>query len=148
MPQGPGTVASAITVGIVWFLNPLPDTVRIAVLGVLMGLGIWAAGSYVRLTRQPDPGEVVIDEVVGMIIAAWTVGQSAVGLLAAFVLFRFFDIVKPPPIRQIDRWSKGGAAKESGGPNALWSAGVGIILDDVVAGVIVAALMTALQIWT
>jgi phosphatidylglycerophosphatase A len=89
-------------------------------LGVgLLGLGVWAATQAEKHFGRVDPGQVVIDEVVGQIITllAWP-RRSWGWVLAGFLLFRFFDIVKPFPARRVERFPQG------------W----GIMLDDVVAG--------------
>ncbi len=83
---------------------------------------------------MPDHSGIVFDEVVGFLVAAASLlpGQSVAAgplwawLLAAFIAFRFFDIVKPPPIRQLDRSLHGG---------------LGIMLDDFVAGVYAATVI-------
>ncbi len=86
----------------------------------IFALGVWAAGHAERFFDRIDPGEVVIDEVVGQIIT-FLARPDAPGkyLLAGFILFRIFDVVKPFPVRRAERLPGG------------W----GIMLDDVVAGV-------------
>ena len=107
---------------------------------VLVGvLGLWAAGVEIAGAADPDPGHIVIDEVVGQWIALWPIafgaasaGASVItlwpGWLAAFVLFRLFDIWKPGPVGWADR--QGGAA--------------GLMGDDVIAGVMAAIGVTLL----
>jgi phosphatidylglycerophosphatase A len=77
------------------------------------------AEMYERSTSRHDPQEIVIDEVVGYVIAMTWLPETAASYFAAFVAFRFFDILKPFPIRQIDRKVPGG---------------LGTVLDDVAAG--------------
>ena len=101
-------------------------------------LGYWATAGILA-GRSEDPAEVVIDEVVGMMIALWplSIGLSRMGAewhvwpwpgwVLGFLLFRFFDIVKPPPVSWADRVP---------GP-------LGVMLDDIVAGVLT-ALITVL----
>jgi phosphatidylglycerophosphatase A len=120
---GPGTWASATT-AIVWaalarairsdFRTPL--AVAIAVLIVL--IGIPAATQISRASGKKDPQMVVIDEVAGQLIALIAVPLAWKPFLVGFVLFRAFDIVKPPPVRQLEALSEG----------------FGIVLDDVAAG--------------
>jgi len=87
---------------------------------VLMPLGIWAAGKTAGEIQSKDPGIVVVDEVLGQwITLAGVVSFNWVSWLAAFCLFRLFDIWKPPPVRQLE---------------ALPS-GTGIVADDVMAGI-------------
>jgi len=107
---------------------------------VLVGvLGLWAAGVEIAGAADPDPGHIVIDEVVGQWIALWPIAFGAAsagasvtalwpGWLAAFVLFRLFDIWKPGPVGWADR--QGGAA--------------GLMGDDVIAGIMAAIGVTLL----
>ncbi len=130
----PGTAGSFVAAVTSIFL---PTGVRTAVLLALTGIGIWAAGAYERLTGTTDPSEVVIDEVVGQLIA--TLGHiagtgahdsSARYFIACFILFRFFDILKPWPVS---------ACEKAPG-------GVGIMLDDIVAGILACGLLFALRL--
>lgn len=86
--------------------------------------GYWAAGQFDRLSGRHDSKEIVIDEVVGQWIALlpvfFFVGLSVKYIIIAFILFRFFDILKPWPIARIDKRIKGP---------------LGVMLDDVLAGV-------------
>lgn len=94
----------------------------------LTGPAIWAAGVTARETGLKDPQIVVIDEVVGQWIAL--AGASELNWkswLAAFLLFRAFDIWKPPPVRQLERLP----------------GGTGIVLDDLMAGVYAALVLSA-----
>jgi phosphatidylglycerophosphatase A len=87
---------------------------------VLMAPGIWAAGRTARACGKKDPSLVVIDEVLGQwITLAGATALNWTSWLAAFALFRLLDIYKPPPVRQLE---------------AL-PGGVGIVADDVMAGV-------------
>ena len=67
-------------------------------LAVVLAGGVWAASAAERLYGQPDPGAIVIDEVAGMLITLFWIPVTWVGVLAAFLAFRFFDIVKPYPV--------------------------------------------------
>lgn len=124
-PIAPGTAGSAVGLLIVAGLGRF-DGDRFwssAVLGVvallLFGVGVWAAGEAEKVLGRTDPGPVVIDEVVGqMITFLWLPHATWKWLLAGFLLFRAFDIVKPPPARQAERFPRG------------W----GIMMDDVIAG--------------
>ncbi len=95
----------------------------------LLGLGIWAAGGAERAFESEDDGRIVIDEVVGQLIALGPLVGSAptfFGLVTAFVAFRLFDVWKPLPVRWAERSFEGGK---------------GVMLDDVVAGVMAAAVV-------
>ena len=94
--------------------------------GVLAGLlftavlGIPAADHMERSLGASDPGKVVIDEIAGYLLAMAGSPVAAGHIIAGFFLFRFFDIVKPPPIRQAERYLRGG---------------LGVVADDLLAGV-------------
>ncbi|MGA9545760.1 MAG: phosphatidylglycerophosphatase A [Candidatus Sulfotelmatobacter sp.] len=120
---GPGTWASAATV-LLWTalchaLAPglrIPVAIALALLVVL--IGIPAATQVARGSGITDPQFVVIDEVAGQLVALIAVPFAWKSFLAAFILFRVFDIVKPPPVRQLEALPDG----------------TGIVLDDVAAG--------------
>lgn len=120
---GPGTWASATTV-LLWaalahvFAPPLriPAALILAVLVTL--IGIPAATRVSRGSATKDPQFVVIDEVAGQLVALIAVPLAWKSFLAAFILFRAFDIVKPPPVRQLEALPEG----------------TGIVLDDIAAG--------------
>ena len=124
-PVAPGTAGSLLGVGIVLAFSLLPvapawRSVAGALAAIiLMVLGAAAASKAETFFGRVDPGQVVIDEVVGQMIAlvAWPVAGWKT-YVAGFILFRFFDIVKPFPARRCERIAGG------------W----GIMLDDVVAG--------------
>jgi phosphatidylglycerophosphatase A len=91
--------------------------------------GVWAAGRVCKHLCATDPQRVVIDEISGQMIALIPLWQSLspVGLIAAFVLFRAFDIIKPYPIRKLEHLP----------------GGLGVMLDDVLAGVFAGLLIFA-----
>ena len=130
---GPGTWGSAATV-LLWILivHALPLHLRVPVaiaLAVLVTLaGIPAATRVARAYGKKDPQFVVIDEVAGQMIALIAVPFSWKTFLAAFILFRTFDILKPPPVRQLEKIPEGS----------------GIMLDDVAAGVYALIIMQLL----
>ena len=124
-PVAPGTAGSAVGLALViafrqTSLKPLGLAVCLATFtGLLFVLGVWSAGKAEKVFGRVDPRQVVIDEVAGQIITfiatpriAWT------GLIAGFILFRAFDVVKPFPAGRAERFPGG------------W----GIMLDDAVAG--------------
>jgi phosphatidylglycerophosphatase A len=120
---GPGSWASAETVLLWWlFSHWITSTwqlwagVLLAALTVLVGIP--AATRVARASGLKDPQFVVIDEVAGQLITFIAVPLSWKSLLLGFILFRGFDIVKPPPVRQLEHLSEG----------------VGIVVDDVAAG--------------
>ena len=117
-PWGPGTLGSATAVVIALWLSWSPLGTGIAGLIFLLP-SVWAAGVEARNSGRHDPGHIVADEVVGQWVTI--AGASVINwesALAAFVLFRLFDIWKPPPARQLERLP----------------GGFGIMADDVMAG--------------
>src|ERR1700681_3279316 len=127
---GPGTWASAVSVAI-WaavatVVSPSLRTPVAVVLATLVTLiGIPAATRVARASATKDPQFVVIDEVAGQLIALVAVPLAWRTFLASFILFRFFDIIKPPPVRQLERLPEG----------------AGIVLDDVAAGIFALVIM-------
>lgn len=130
---GPGTWASLATVGL-WAIlgSSLPPAARwpVALSCALSAavVGIAAANRMVRATGLKDPQIVVIDEVAGQMIALIAAPLTWQCLLAGLILFRAFDIVKPPPVRQLEALPEG------------W----GVMLDDVAAGVLALLVLQAL----
>jgi phosphatidylglycerophosphatase A len=121
--KGGGTIASIATVLIWWlaaqYLKPATLVLMTAVAALAATvLGIYAAGIVAREIGKKDPSEVVLDEVAGQLIALIAIPLDWKYVLASLILFRGFDIVKPPPVRQLERVS----------------GGAGIMLDDVAAG--------------
>jgi phosphatidylglycerophosphatase A len=94
-------------------------------------IGIPAATQVARASGKKDPSFVVIDEVAGQLIALIAVPLAWKTFLAGFILFRVFDILKPPPVRQLERLPKG----------------TGIVLDDVAAGIYALVVMQLLLHW-
>jgi phosphatidylglycerophosphatase A len=121
-PAAPGTAGSLAAVAIALALNLWLGWGPIAFLilaAILLLPGIWAAGIVANEEGREDPGLVVVDEVIGQWITI--AGASTLNWkswLAAFAFFRIFDIWKPPPARRMERWH----------------GGLGIVADDVMAG--------------
>jgi len=113
-----GTFASAATVPLAALAAPLGPAVYLALTLAAILVAFWSAGAGERHFGSKDPHAVVIDEVAGQMVALALVPLSWTGFLAGFLLFRFFDIVKPPPASQLERLP--GSA--------------GVVLDDLVAG--------------
>lgn len=131
LPVAPGTWGSAVGVLLWLFLSRLTPLAYLGVIGVLFILGVFCAGAAEKILDQADPSIVVIDEIVGQLIALSLVPANPLAILAGFILFRLFDILKPFPVGWIDQHLHGG---------------LGIMLDDVVAG-LYALLALHLGIW-
>jgi len=123
-PVAQGTAASLVA-GVVWMaLAPVPRWM-LGLLLPLAALGVAAAGEVARDRRMADPPEVVIDEVIGMLLALALVPAGMTACLLTFGAFRVFDILKPIPVRHLERLPGG------------W----GIVADDVAAGLYAAAVV-------
>ncbi len=118
-PLAPGTGASICVMVIIWILNPSNLSVIILFLTTFI-LGVISSERIEKKEGKSDPNFVVIDEVTGYLAALIFIPIEPINLFLALILFRFFDIVKPPPIRQIEGKLKGG---------------IGIMIDDIIAGV-------------
>jgi phosphatidylglycerophosphatase A len=120
-PRAPGTVGSIGAVPLHLLLALTPGPVHLLCLLALSAAGIWAAQRYALASGEGDPQRVVIDEVAGTAIAMGCVRAAPFAVqLVALVLFRVFDIWKPWPIRPLEH---------------LQPPGVGIMMDDLLAGV-------------
>jgi phosphatidylglycerophosphatase A len=135
LPKAPGTFGAIVGLPIAYFTQTWSLETRLALWIGLTAIGTWSAQVFDQLMQSTDNQNIVIDEVVGMGITAWTAGTDWKSWLAAFILFRLFDIWKPYPIRLLDVWSK----KSPG-----WS-GFGVMADDILAGVYGLAFMIILQ---
>jgi phosphatidylglycerophosphatase A len=123
LPLAPGTFGSLVGVGLFLLLvraNPL--VVLVAILAVTL-VGIWAATRTEELSDRKDPGKIVVDEVAGQMIALFPLTLftrwSTLAVIISFILFRFFDIVKPYPANRLQELN----------------GGAGVMFDDLVAGV-------------
>ena len=117
IPIAPGSFGSLVAIPFILFTaNHI--TLFCFTLIVLVFLGIWSSGITAEELGQQDPGNVVIDEVCGMMISFLFVSINWKVIIAGFIGFRFFDIVKPFPIRMFERFPSG----------------FGIVLDDLAAG--------------
>ncbi|MEW6073342.1 MAG: phosphatidylglycerophosphatase A [Planctomycetota bacterium] len=133
-PVAPGTAGSLGGVLLAWALAGTADYLLWILCCIVLlyaagrPLGAWAEAR----ARGKDPGFYVLDEVVGYLVTVlWVQGPSLLALALAFFVFRFFDVVKPPPARRLE--ALGG--------------GDGILLDDVVAGLYGLAVMSACRLF-
>ena len=131
-PFAPGTVGTLVAIPFTFLLKSLGTTGFWIALVLLFLLGVKLCTHVSQKLGVHDHGGIVWDEMVGYWLAVAFVPLDWQWLLAAFLLFRFFDIFKPWPIRQIDK-------KISGG--------FGIMVDDVVAGLFTLILLAVLQAW-
>ena len=134
-PIAPGTFGSAVGVAVFFALAPAGIGWIALVAVALLGIGVWAAEQAERVFGRKDDGRIVIDEVVGQVLALAPLAALAPGLrrhpgllLLGFLVFRLLDIWKPGPVRRAERGFPGG---------------LGVMLDDVLAGLLAATAMLA-----
>ena len=117
-PIASGTWGSAAGL-VLWALLPADTTTQAVWIVGLFIVGSWAAGVTERYYGRTDPGEVVVDEVMGMLLTLFMTGVGWTGAVAGFLLFRLFDIVKPFPARRLEHLP----------------GGVGVMADDAMAAI-------------
>ena len=118
-PFAPGTFGTLVAFPIAWLLRAYTnDAGFIAAIVVLVAAGAWTADITSRHLGSADDGSIVIDEIAAFLLVLFFVGDDWLRQGFAFLLFRLFDIVKPPPIRQLDAAIKNG---------------IGVMVDDLVA---------------
>ena len=127
--KAPGTFGTLAAIPL-YLLMAQTSLVVYSLLTVIITLtGIWICGGAAKKLGEHDFGGIVWDEIAGLLITLWAVPFNWQNLLAGFILFRFFDIVKPWPIRWIDQKIHGG---------------LGIMLDDVLAAFFAAGILWVL----
>ena len=127
----PGTWGSLAALPFAWVISLYSGPIGLIVASLLAYIvGIWASGKYSSALGKEDPGSVVIDEVAGQWLALAFVPIDPIMFLISFLLFRFFDIVKVFPANWLDKNVKGG---------------LGIMSDDMVAGLYAMAVFYLLQ---
>ena len=117
-PVAPGTFGSAAGL-LVWWLLPASPVVQGAAILVIFAAGSWGGSIAERHFGRTDPGQVVIDEVMGMLVTLFLNPVGWGGALAAFLLFRVFDVIKPYPANRLEQLH----------------GGVGVMADDGMAAV-------------
>lgn len=119
-PKAPGTFGTLAAVPLFLLLAPLSNTLYLLLLVVMSVAGIYICGKAADDAGVPDHGAIVWDEFVGFLITMFLIPITWQSVLVGFLLFRLFDIFKPWPISYLDKNCHGG---------------LGIMLDDIVAGI-------------
>jgi phosphatidylglycerophosphatase A len=127
-PKAPGTFGTLAAIPLYLLLQPLDPLVYIGITALLFLFGVWLCDRVSRDLGVHDHGGIVWDEWVGLLVTLWLAPPGWWWLLAGFLLFRLFDILKPQPIRWIDQRVRGG---------------MGIMLDDLLAGLFGFAILQA-----
>ena len=120
IPFAPGTFGSIVGLPLCFLLSKTKLPAAILFILIFIFFAIWISNRAEKILKQNDPGCIVIDEIAGIMIALLGLPFNIISIAAGFVTFRFFDILKPFPIRYIER---------------KFAGGTGIVLDDLMAGV-------------
>lgn len=119
VPRSPGTAGTLLAFPFFWYLSPrLSDAMFLFVLIWMFAIGVWVCDITGKALGDADYGGIVWDEVVAFLLVLFFTPDGLIWQLLAFSLFRFFDIVKPQPIRHFD---------------SHWHGGLGVMFDDLLA---------------
>lgn len=130
-PVAPGTLGTLLAVPIYFFLSEIPFPLYEITLTGFFFLAVWVSEKTEAIFGKKDDRKIVIDEMMGFFITMLWVPKTIQFIIVGFFLFRFFDILKPFPIRHIEKRLKGG---------------FGVVLDDVMAGVYANIVLHLIQI--
>ena len=120
IPKAPGTFGTLVAIPIVTAVSWLSIPLQFAVIATMFLIGCFVCQTVAKSLDDNDPGVIVWDEIVGYCVAMLMVPLSLPAIIAGFLIFRFFDILKPWPISWVEK---------------KYSGGFGIMIDDVIAGV-------------
>jgi len=120
IPFAPGTFGTLWGLPLCFFLAEIKLPLAVACLVLLIASAIWLAHAAEKLLKQKDPGCIVIDEIAGMVVTMVGLPFNLTTASIGYIIFRILDILKPFPIKALEKRVRGGA---------------GIVLDDVVAGI-------------
>jgi phosphatidylglycerophosphatase A len=131
-PKAPGTFGSLVGLAAAWWLLELPLLWRGAIVLAVVVAGIWICGESARRLARHDDQRIVLDEIAGVLLTSLVlVENNLLSLVLVFVSFRFFDILKPWPIRDVDHSLHGG---------------LGIMLDDLIAALYAAVCVATIRV--
>lgn len=130
-PIAPGTAGSAVGIAAYLLTRAWSPSAQVALLLVVTVVGIWASTEGARHFQKKDPGHVVVDEVAGQLLTLLLTGAGWAGAVVGFLVFRLFDIVKPWPANRLEALPEG----------------LGVMADDLMAGVYGCMLMHVLLRW-
>jgi len=129
LPRAPGTAGTIAAIPLYLLMRPLPLLWYLGLLTLMFLIGIWVCDRTAHELGAHDPSAIVWDEVLGFLLAMTAAPPGWRWLLAGFILFRLFDIIKPWPIRVVDQRVQGG---------------LGIMLDDLLAGAVTWLILRAM----
>ena len=126
-----GTVGSLWGILLYWLFHQLPWPLYLVTVIAFLFLGMWSADQAERIFQKKDCRYIVIDEILGFLVAVFLIPWQWPWILAAFLLFRAFDVVKPFPCRRAE----------------TLPGGIGIMLDDLGAGLYTNLILHLIRIW-
>jgi phosphatidylglycerophosphatase A len=132
IPFAPGTFGSILGLVLCFVLAGLKLPLAVVCIVLFIAMAVWIAAEAEKLLKQKDPGCIVIDEIAGMAVAFVGLPFNLTTALIGFIIFRILDISKPFPIRTLDKRVSGG---------------VGIVIDDVVAGIFANLLLRLIMVY-
>lgn len=132
VPIAPGTAGSLVGIGLYLLLNGLSLPYYLLIISFLFIFGVYISNEAEALFKKRDPSRVVFDEIIGMLVTMILIPSGIGWLVAGFFLFRFFDILKPYPIRDIEKRMNGG---------------LGIMVDDLLAGIYANVLLQGVRLY-
>lgn len=121
LPGAPGTFGAAAGLLLCYPLSVIPVAPAVLIVSMFCVGAVWVCGAAEIVLRRKDPGSVVVDEAAGMMVTLIGLPFTVWTAVGGFVLFRFFDILKPFPVWYLERRVPGG---------------LGVVLDDIAAGVL------------
>lgn len=132
LPLAPGTWGSAFAI-LIWFifLKNLSPIIFGLLIILFIFIGIITANTIIDNGGGNDPSYIIIDELVGQWLALWMLPNGSINIIIVFILFRFFDIFKPWPVRFMEKFPRG----------------FGIMFDDIAAGILTFILIQAMNIY-
>ena len=133
LPYAPGTFGSMVGIALCYLLSGIHALAAVFFTIALIFFAVWTADLSEKILAQKDPGCIVIDEIAGQVVALLGLPFDLFTVAMGFVVFRVIDIIKPFPIRAVERHIPGGA---------------GVVMDDIVAGVFTNAILRLYLIWS
>ncbi|MGQ9646475.1 MAG: phosphatidylglycerophosphatase A family protein [Thermodesulfobacteriota bacterium] len=130
VPAAPGTAGTAFAIPIFLVLSLISSPLHELTILAFFFFASWISGEAERFWGRRDHPKIVIDEIMGYLVTMLWVPKTTLFIILGFFLFRFFDVVKPPPIRLLEK-VKGG---------------YGVVLDDVLAGVYANVVLQVVQL--
>jgi len=128
----PGTWGTLAGLPLCYALSLMAWPIQIITLCIFMPIAAWISGQGEQYLDTKDPGAIVIDEIAGIMITLTFIPFTFMNVIAGFLLFRFFDILKPYPISKAETYFQGGTA---------------VLMDDIIAGIFARILLEIFLRW-